>query len=66
MKWLHFIVLPSYYTPAYQLCLQHILLPSQSQGEGQTLANFICTICAQVALVLCEPLQVVALKTKVY
>jgi len=24
------------------------------------------TICAQVALVLCEPLQVVALKTKVY
>ncbi len=38
----------------------------EGQGEGQTLAICFCTICAQVALVLCEPLQVVALKTKVY
>ena len=41
---------------------------SQSQGArgGPDSGQLFCTICAQVALVLCEPLQVVALKTKVY
>jgi hypothetical protein len=41
---------------------------SQSQGarEGPDSGSFFCTTCAQVGLLLCEPLQVVALKTKVY
>ncbi len=41
---------------------------TQSQGarEGPDSGNFFCTTCAQVGLLLCEPLQVVALKTKVY
>ena len=41
---------------------------SQSQGArgGPDSGQLFCIICAQVALVLCEPLQVVALKTKVY
>ena len=40
----------------------------QSQGarEGPDSGNFLCTTCAQVGLLFCEPLQVVALKTKVY
>ncbi len=36
------------------------------KGQGEGSGQLFCTICAQVALVLCEPLQVVALKTKVY
>ena len=41
---------------------------SRSQGarEGPDSGIFFCTTCAQVGLLLCERLQVVALKTKVY
>ncbi len=38
----------------------------KGQGKGQTLAMFFAQSVQQVTLVCCEPLQVVALKTKVY
>ena len=47
-------------------CPQPSVIPVSIEGQGEslTLASFFCTGCGQECTVQCEPLQIVALKTK--
>ena len=53
------------HAPELQASQRPCVRQSQGARGGPDSALFFCTICVRVALVLCEPLQVVALTKKV-